>query len=253
MEERAYEVDIWHERRSPVKESFALRGYMLCVNLARFDGEGRPLRLLGFDRSRLHNFRRRDFSLIADRGLSARQAALDYLQKHTTLKADTVFLLATPAICGYNFNPVSFFFCYKRGDHVATIVEVNNTFGEQKHFILPATAVNVEARKDFYVSPFISAFDNFQMRIAAPADRLSIGIHTVNSRGTELKAELSGRSLSLTDTTLFKLFIRYPLHTVRVIVLIHWYALKLFFRGVPHYAKANADAAIIHSTLRRDA
>lgn len=253
MEERAYEVDIWHERTSPVKQAFALRGYMLCVNLARFEGEDRPLRLLGFDRRRLHNFRRRDFSLIADGGLSARQTALDYLQKHTVLNADSVFLLATPAICGYNFNPVSFFFCYKGGEHVATIVEVNNTFGEQKHFILPATASKATARKDFYVSPFISAFDNFQMRIVVPAERLSIGIRTVSRSGTELKAELSGRSLSLSDAILLKLFIRYPLHTVRVIVLIHWYALKLFFRGVPHYAKANADAAIIHATLRRDA
>jgi DUF1365 family protein len=147
---------------------------------------------------------------------------------------------------------VSFFFCYKHGSHVATIVEVNNTFGEQKHFVLPATAAKAMARKNFYVSPFISAFDNFQIRIAAPADRLSIGIHTVSPRGTEIKAELLGRSLALSDINLLKLFLKYPLHTVRVIVLIHWYALKLFLRGVPHYAKANADAAIIHATLRRD-
>ena len=226
---------------------------MLCVNLSRFDGQANPLRLLGFDRHRLHNFRRGDFSLIADKRRSAQQAALDYLEKSTALNADSVFMLATPAICGYNFNPVSFFFCYRRGEHVATIVEVNNTFGEQKHFILAAAAVNATARKDFYVSPFISPFDNFRMRIVPPSERLSIGIHTVSRRGTELKAELAGKSLRLSDGTLLKLFIRYPLHTVRVIFLIHWYALKLFFRGVPHYAKANADAAIVHATLRRDA
>lgn len=253
MEERAYEVDIRHERSAPVRQGFALRGYLLCVSLSRFDGEGRPLRLLGFDRRRLHNFRRRDFSLIADTRLGAREAALGYLQKHTALKADSVYLLAAPAICGYVFNPVSFFFCYLRDQHVATIVEVNNTFGEQKHFVLPATQAAVAEKKDFYVSPFISPFADFKVRIAAPADRLSIGIHTVSGRGTELKAELSGKSLKLSDATLLKLFLRYPLHTLRVIVLIHWYALKLFFRGVPHYAKANADAAIVHATIRRDA
>ncbi len=110
----------------------------------------------------------------------------------------------------------------------------------------------VSEKKDFYVSPFISPFADFKMRIAAPTDRLSIGIHTVSHRGTELKAELSGHGLRLADGALLKLFLRYPLYTVRVMVLIHWYALKLFFRGVPHYAKANADAAIVHATLRRN-
>lgn len=253
MEERLYEVDIWHERSRPVKQTFALKGYMLCVNLSRFEGSGTRLRLLEFDRGKLHNFRRRDFSLIADTRVGAKKAALDFLHRGTGIAADEVFLLANPAICGYNFNPVSFFFCYRRGEHAATIVEVNNTFGEQKHFILPATTGAAAERKNFYVSPFLSAFNDFQMRIAAPSERLSIGIHTLSKRGTELKAELSGYSLPLSDAALLKMFMRYPLHTVRVIVLIHWYALRLFFRGVPHYAKANADAAIIHANLRRDA
>lgn len=253
MEERLYEVDIWHERSRPVKQTFALKGYMLCVNLSRFAGSGTPHRLLGFDRRRLHNFRRRDFSLIADTRQGATHAALEYLVQHSGLKADSVYLLANPAICGYVFNPVSFFFCYLQGAHVATIVEVNNTFGGQKHFILPAALSFAAEKKDFYVSPFISPFADFQMRIAAPSERLSIGIHTVSRRDTELKAELSGHSLPLSDASLVKMFVKYPMHTLRVIVLIHWYALKLFFRGVPHYAKANADAAIIHADLRRDA
>ncbi len=252
MEERAYEVDIWHERTEPVKLSFALKGYMLCVDLTRFDGVGSPLRFLGFGHRRLHNFRRKDFSLIADARQSAHDAAVEYLRQNTGLRADRVYLLANPAICGYIFNPVSFFFCYCDGKFVATIVEVNNTFGEQKHFILPAITPSETKKKIFYVSPFISPFADFKMRIAAPDERLSIGIHTVNRRGTELKAELSGKSLSLTDAVLLKLFVKYPFYTMRVIVLIHWYALKLFFRGVPHYAKANADAAIVHATLRRD-
>ena len=60
------------------------------------------------------------------------------------------------------------------------------------------------------------------MRIAAPTDRLSIGIHTVSHRGTELKAELSGHGLRLADGALLKLFLRYPLYTVRVMVLTQW-------------------------------
>lgn len=88
--------------------------------------------------------------------------------------------------------------------------------------------------------------------LPSPHAQLAIGIHTVSRRGTELKAELSGKNLPLTDATLLKMFFKYPFHTFRVIALIHWYALKLFFRGVPHYAKASADAAIVHANLRRN-
>lgn len=252
MDECAYEVNVWHERKEPVKLTFTLRGYMLCVDLSRFDGAGRPLRLLGFGSRRLHNFRRKDFSLIADMRQSAHDAAVEYLRANTGIRADRVYLLANPGICGYVFNPVSFFFCYFGGSFVATIVEVNNTFGEQKHFILPAEVPEATEKKNFYVSPFISPLADFKMRIAEPHAQLAIGIHTVSRRGTELKAELSGKNLPLTDATLLKMFFKYPFHTFRVIALIHWYALKLFFHGVPHYAKASADAAIVHANLRRN-
>lgn len=252
MEERAYEVDIWHERTAPVKQVFALKGYMLFVNVQRFDQNINSLRLLGFDRARLHNFRRRNFLLIADKQFTAQDSALAFLQNKAGIRADSVYLLANPAICGYVFNPVSFFFCYREKNLVATIVEVNNTFGEQKHFILPATRSEAVEPKKFYVSPFISPFADFKMRIAAPGDNLSIGIHSTSGKGIELKAELSGKGRTLNDASLIRLFLKYPFHTVRVIILIHWYAVKLFFRGVPHYAKASADAAIVHANLRRD-
>lgn len=225
-----------------------IRGYMLFVRLNRFDGLRSPFRLLGFGRRRLHNFRRKDFSLIADTGKPAELTARDYLYATARISADSIYLLASPAIFGYIFNPVSFFFCYQKETHVATIVEVNNTFGQQKHFVLPAAIGPMTEKKDFYVSPFISPFGDFKMRVDAPADKLSIGIHTVG----ELKAELSGNRRALSDRGLLFMFLKYPLHTLRVIALIHWYALKLFFRGVPHYAKASADAAIIHNELRRD-
>lgn len=256
MTEGVYEVLITHERKQPVSQFFRTRGYMLFADVARFDAaDQRVLRLLGFDQARLHNLRRRDFSLIADRTRPAAAVALGALAELSGISADRVFLLANAAVLGYVFNPVSFFFFYRDGMHVATIAEVNNTFGEQKHFVLPASREGKAAvhKKDFYVSPFISPLVNFSMRIAAPAESLSIGIHTLGAKGKELAAEMGGRRRELSDRMLLLMFLKYPLHTLRVIALIHWYALKLFFNGVPHYPKAGADAAVVHKTLRRQA
>lgn len=249
MTEGIYEALISHTRPGRVKQSFKVRGYMLCVDVARFD-DRQHLRLLGFGRRRLHNFRRGDFSLIARDGVLATSQVLDYLKAEAGVVADAAYLLANPAIAGYVFNPVSFFFCTRRGEHVATILEVNNTFGEQKHFVIPAALKTAQKQKNFYVSPFISAFHDFRVRLVAPGDELSLGIHTVSSSGTELVAEMQGKRRPLTDGQLLRLFCKYPFHTIRVIALIHWYALRLFLRGVAHYPKENADAALLHAKLR---
>ncbi|AFM13115.1 DUF1365 domain-containing protein [Turneriella parva] len=248
MKEGVYSLEIFHERRKPVPQKFTIRGYMLFVDVSRFDSRDAS-RLLGFDRRRLHSFRRSDFSLLRDSSETSRGAALAFLKKATGLTADTVMLLANPAIFGYVFNPVSFFFCYRNGAHVATIVEVNNTFGQQKHYLVRA-GERYNAQKNFYVSPFISSFHHFAMRLGAPADRLSIGIHTQKEGKAELVAEMRGTRSPLTDLQLLAAFFKFPFYTARVIVMIHWYALRLMLKGVPFYPKENTDAALLHADLR---
>ncbi len=248
MIEGVYSLQIFHQRREPVEQKFTVSGYTLFVDVDRFDvqaGTG----LLGFAKKRLHSFRRRDFSLLANSALSAKACALQFLKAHSGIVADSVFLLANPAIFGYVFNPVSFFFCYSGGHHVATIVEVNNTFAQQKHYVVPAGEKPL-AQKNFYVSPFISAFSDFKMRLEPPSDQLSIGIHTQKQGKAELMAEMRGRRAALTDLNLLLAFIKYPFYTLRVMALIHWYALRLMLKGVPFYPKQNTDAAILHAEMR---
>jgi len=246
--EGIYTLSIFHRRREPVVQEFTVNGYTLFVDVSRFD-TGAGSALLGFGKRRVHNFRRDDFSLLADSSLSAKDCALNYLKLQSGIAADSVFLLANPAIFGYVFNPVSFFFCYARGRHAATIVEVNNTFGQQKHYVVPAGERPVTQKK-FYVSPFISAFSDFSMRLAAPSEQLSLGIHTQKSGKAELVAEMRGVRAPISDAQLLLAFLRYPFYTVRVIVMIHWYALRLMLKKVPFYPKQNTDAAILHAELR---
>ena len=248
MNEGVYSVEIFHERRKPVPQKFTVRGYTLFVNVDRFDDKA-DFMLLGFNRRRMHNFRRRDFSLLGNTQWRAKECVLNYLRAETGIKADSVFLLANPAIFGYVFNPVSFFFCYADKKHVATIVEVNNTFGQQKHFVV-AAGQKLRPQKNFYVSPFISSFLHFAMRVDAPAEKLSIGIHTQKEGAAELVAEMRGTWAPLSNGRLALAFVKYPFYTLRVIVMIHWYALRLMLRGVPFYPKENTDAALLHAELR---
>jgi DUF1365 family protein len=246
--EGIYETEIVHARQKPVRQIFRVRGYSLLIDVARFDGAGNHLRLLSFTRRAWHRFRRSDFSLLADTSLPAVACARNFLREKTGIVADRFFLLAHPAVAGYIFNPVSFFFCYSKDKHVATIVEVNNTFGEQKHFILPGSAMRT--RKNFYVSPFITPFADFAMKIPQPAEKLDISINTMQQDKPELLARMSGTRFTLSDGQLLKFALKYPFYTLKVIVLIHYYALRLFLRGVPYFPKKSSDAAIMHRELR---
>lgn len=147
MLEGIYETLVMHARQKPARQVFAVRGYSLYVDVARFDGAGNRLHLLAFSRPAWHRFRRSAFSLLADENFSAVQCAQRFLQQKTGIFADRFMLLAHPAVAGYIFNPVSFFFCLSGEKHVATIVEVNNTFGEQKHFVLPGSEPKARAQK----------------------------------------------------------------------------------------------------------
>ena len=106
MREAVYEVEIMHARAKPVRQRFKIRGYTFFTDVARLDAGGELPGLF-------HSYRRGDFSLLAQQGVSAVESALSFLQRKSGIRADQVGLLANPRILGYVFNPVSFFFYYK--------------------------------------------------------------------------------------------------------------------------------------------
>ncbi|HMD60686.1 MAG TPA: DUF1365 domain-containing protein, partial [Opitutaceae bacterium] len=169
-----------------------------------------------------------------------------------------VVLLTLPRVAGYLFNPVSFYYCFDRqGRPAAAIAEVTNTFREMKAYYLgpdalsgPAGAESFRARmpKYFYVSPFSDVDVAFDFRLAAPGERLAITIDDYDRGQRTLASALTGLRRPLTGTRLAWCTVKYPLITVRVIVLIHLHALLLRMKRVPWFAKAAraADQRDLH-------
>jgi len=53
-------------------------------------------------------------------------------------------------------------------------------------------------------------------------------------------AAFHGRRRNLTDAALARMALRYPLMTVKVVVGIHWEALRLWLKGIPYFPHAKA-------------
>ena len=162
---------------------------------------------------------------------------------HIDLPGQTL-LLAQPRVWGHVFNPVSFWLCHDgTGVLRCVIAEVSNTFGDRHSYLCHhddlrelTKADTVAAQKILHVSPFQPIEGGYTFRFdITPA---AIGIWIDYGRdGGGLIATLTGARKPLTNAGILKSLIRRPFGSRRVLALIHWQAVKLWWKGAtfrPH-------------------
>ena len=163
--------------------------------------------------------------------------AREVLEQYQIAGITKVELLAQPKLLGHVFNPVSFWLCRRAQALVAVIAEVTNTFGERHCYlvnhadqreILPEDRLH--ARKIFYVSPFQPVEGDYTFRFDINGDRIGVWIDYGQARGG-LIATLTGHRRRMTNATILRALLRRPFGSRRVLALIHWQALKLWWKG----------------------
>jgi DUF1365 family protein len=151
-----------------------------------------------------------------------------------------------PRIFGYVFNPVSFWYCFDKSAVLrAVICEVNNTFGETHSYICAHEDQReitqddiLTGQKAFHVSPFLEREGNYKFRFALKNNKMGAWIDFFDaSYKKKLLTSLNGKFEALNKTNSSKAFWRYPLVTLKAIYLIHWQAVKLFFKGTEYVPK----------------
>jgi DUF1365 family protein len=252
-----------HHRFSPRVHRFDYRIFMFALDLDELDLLDRQLNFFSVNRRNLYSFRERDYLPASEplhnptsptdapmTGLGLKARIVAYLAAHgVDLQGGRVLLVTLPRVAGYLFNPVSFFFCEDRhGQPVAALAEVTNTFREMKPFLLgPATrqgtAFRLRLPKYFYVSPFTDVDIAFDFTLRDPAEKLSVQIDDYDGGLRTLTSTVAGTRRPLTDAALAWYSFKYPLITLRIIALIHWHALRLYFKKVPWFAKAARPGA----------
>ena len=166
--------------------------------------------------------------LLADRGLEI---------------AGRIKLLAQPRMLGHVFNPVSFWLCYGCDDVLRVVIaEVSNTFGDRHSYLcyhddLRAIikADTITAQKVFHVSPFQDIAGSYTFRFDIQPENIGIWID-FSDGPTGLIATLTGACEPLTNASILKAIVRRPFGSRRVLALIHWQAIKLWWKGVTYRA-----------------
>lgn len=249
----AYVGRVVHARKRPRAHRLKYSVFYLLLDLEELPELGRKLRLFGYNRRGLFSFHERDHG--PRDGSSLRGWVDSQLDKAGIAIPDgQVKLLCLPRILGYVFNPISIFYCYDRDGHFrAALYEVANTFRETHTYLLPvegdnAEMVHHEFDKELYVSPFIPMDCHYSIALRSPDNHASIAIRESDAEGDLLAATFHGTRSELTDGFLAGTFPRFPLLTLKVMVGIHWDALKLWVKGTPvfrHPPKPTHPVSII--------
>jgi len=276
---RLYACRVLHERFAPKRHRFAYRLFYLAFDLDELPVLHRRLRFFSVNRPNLFSLRERDYlpspapvhqptgpaePQPAPASLKARVLAYCASQGASLGSEAKVTLVTLPRVFGHAFNPVSFYVCCdSAGDLRCAIAAVTNTFHETKLYFLPRlpsasgpAVCGGRVPKHFYVSPFSGLEVAFDFRVHAPGRKLAVVIDDYEAGRRTLHTTLGGDAEPLTSARLLGRLVRSPAVLFRVLTLIHWQALRLWLKRVPHFRKADRadlqrDVRHPHSSLTR--
>lgn len=245
-----YKCSVMHHRLVPKKNKFNYDVFMFYIDLDELNLLSKKNWLFGWNRFNLFSFHNKDHANrtggIIDRSSSVKLKVIEFIK---SVGIDTVpyriTLLSNLTTAGYLFNPVSFYYLFDIEDKpFCAIAEVSNTFGEMKLYLMDSNQLvgdtfSTMLPKNFYVSPFSKANTWFHFILKVPGEKIlqRVDDYTDAKGDLFLLSSISGVREKLSDANMLKRFFSIPFITLKVIVLIHWQAIRIYLKKIPYYKK----------------
>ena len=235
-----YNGKVIHRRFKPKEHYFKYNVFSLLIDLDELEIIQNKIKIFSYNKFNIISFYETDHG--PRDGTSLKKWIIKNL-KDIGINNENIQikLLCYPRIFGYAFNPLSVFFIYDQNSRLISILyEVKNTFGEQHTYIFKTdndkTIIN-NCSKKFHVSPFIEMECHYYFRVLKPSDKISVIIDQSDKDGKLLYASQDGNARELNEKNLLISYISHPLMTFKIIVAIHYEALKLWLKGIKFVKK----------------
>ena len=145
-------------------------------------------------------------------------------------------VLCLPRVLGYCFNPISIVFCYHEDELACMIYEVDNTFGERVHYVIPITSkrdiIRQRCKKSLYVSPFFEVEGQYNFKLSEPKEQMLAAIDYHHQDNIKMRALFRAVRRPFDANGVRKMLLAHPVLSFKVISFIHFQALRLWLKGL---------------------
>jgi DUF1365 family protein len=229
---------IFHKRFYPKINQFKYRGFYIGFSL-QAKNQLKSF-LFSLNKPNIYSFYDQDHG-SADKDCNS--WIKNILSQNNISNICDIYLVTQPRIFGYVFNPVSFWLCFDyKKDLIAVLAEVNNTFSQRhsylifNHDFLPIKSDQwFSSKKVFHVSPFFEVDGHYKFRFVISDQKKDFYINYYQKDRLNLSTHLKCSSKKFCDKTLGHYLFIIPFASFKTIFLIHFQALKLFFKNVKFF------------------
>jgi len=242
-------ANVFHKRLTPKENAFNYQVFYICFDIEKISELSN--KIFSINKFNLFSFYHKDHG--KKDGSSLKDWAENIFHENGIKNYHRIFLHTHPRILGYVFNPVSFWFALDKNDKImAIIAQVNNTFGETHCYLIYHKNGDLiqenqwfVADKEFHVSPFYETKGQYKFRFIFNEKNIAIWIdYHLNSK-TLLTNVISKKRSKFNIFNLAMAFTAIPFLTLKIILLIHWQALKIFFKKIKYIPKPDKRNASI--------
>lgn len=237
MRSALYEGVVRHRRLAPVRQEFTYRIVLPLIDLDELDAVCALHPWWARERMRPVTYRRRDFFGPAE--LALEEAVREKVAREFGQRpAGPIAMLAHPRIWGWQFNPISLYYCYdESGARVESLLaQVTNTPWHESHaYVLGAPGTH-RVDKALHVSPFMGMNAHYDFSYDAPTSDLHLAVNAIEQGELVLETSLDLTRREITRGDLGRVLWDYPLMTARVSLGIYHQAARLRRSGVPFVA-----------------
>ncbi len=242
MNSALYFGSVRHRRYTPASHTFRYRTFMVYLDLDELDRVFRKFWLWSVGRPNLAWFNRADYIGGHDEPIRTTLEGI-IVAEGGKKPQGPIRVLTHLRTLGYCFNPVSFYYCFDpTGMYLETIVaEITNTpWQERKRYVLLCKEADLKIKtfrfqfeKSFHVSPFFPMAMQYDWRFTQPDAGLTVHMENLKDGERCFDATLNLQRAPIDSFNLAKALCLYPLMTLKVIIAIHFEALRLWIKRVP--------------------
>jgi DUF1365 family protein len=234
METCIYKGFVTHRRFKPVRHYFSYKTFSILFDLDELEDLHKKIAIFSFNRFNIFSFYNKDHGSRDGNDLTE-WVKINLKKYNLNFNVSKIKLLCFPRVFGYVFNPLSIFYCYDRNILKAILYEVKNTFNEQHTYVFPVNntskIITQQCNKKFYVSPFIEMDTFYNFRLTEPDESIRILIKQTDKAEKILVACQVGRKQTISLKQLLINFFTHPMMTFKIMVSIHYEALRLWKKG----------------------